>query len=160
MNSTDIFGIVIGTLALISLSLAIIRSLPRRWIHFFRSRLFSIHSWFLASLYYPVLAPVLGFHPFRKRFDILLFLIILTGNSCAVSVRAPNIQGVSKRLGHAALINLILLSFGARLNYLSNKWLYHYERYITMYRLIGFIVAIEATLYTLLLSLESPPDLD
>ncbi|CAG9939400.1 unnamed protein product [Clonostachys rosea f. rosea IK726] len=160
MNSTDIFGIVIGALALIGLSLAIIRSLPRRWIRFFRSRLFSIRSWFLASLYYPVLAPVLGFRPFRKRFDILLFLIILAGNSCAVSVGAPNIQGVSKRLGHAALINLILLSFGARLNYLSNKWLCHYERHVTIHGLIGFVAAIEATLHTLLLSLESSPDLD
>ncbi|CAI6098955.1 unnamed protein product, partial [Clonostachys chloroleuca] len=48
---------------------------------------------FLALLYYSILVLVLGFYLFRKYFNILLFLIILIGNSYTISIRSREFAG-------------------------------------------------------------------
>lgn len=148
MESTVYLAICFGSILGLGLLAAGARYLPRKWKK-------TARRWFLVHLYYPSLT--LCARPNIKRFDILLFAIVVGGNTCSVSIGANHRSEFSRRLGHAALVNMILLCLGGRMNALVNRVALRQERYLNLHRLFGFLMVVEAGIHSVLTGAAQTP---
>lgn len=143
MKPSEYYAICIGGIIAVRLLTSLARYVPKTW------RLL-MHKWFLKHVYYPTLPPIPGLDTMMTRFDLLVICLLVVGNVCAVTIRLDSVSHFIQRLGHIALINLIFLSVGGRMNIFVSLSNVRYERYAGMHKLVGIIMVIQAGLHAIL----------
>lgn len=152
MEATEIYGICIGGIIALLILTSFVGSLGRA-IHK-RAR-----QYFLRHLYRPILPPWLSGYSTISRYEAIIFLLVVIANVCCVAIGVDDLVKLKKRLGHAALINLIPVSAGAHMNLVVSMSAIRYESHTRTHRWLGVVTVIEATSHAVLASLQTEIDL-
>lgn len=145
MEPTDYSAICIGAVVALGFLIAGARYMPRKWRKTGR-------RWFLVHLYHPAFPSCFRTPSKTKRLDALLFVLLVSGNVCSVVIGSSDMSDFSRRLGHAAMVNLVVLCFGGRMNPLVNKTPLRHERYNRLHKMFGALMMIESVLHSILSS--------
>lgn len=112
---------------------------------FRRSRRF-----FLRQVYHAQLPRWLGGCFQLSRYNGLLIVVYFIGNICLLTVKVEDSSDFTRRLGRAALANLVPLCAGGRFNPVSHLLAIRCNNYLLIHHCVGIVFVIEASLHSIL----------
>ena len=83
------------------------------------------------------------------RFDLLLTIIFLIGMVYCTAIRVHDIAGLIRRSGVISIINLIPLSIGAHMNFLTNACGIRLGVYGRIHRWLGRVAVVEGLVHAI-----------
>ncbi|KAI1489421.1 hypothetical protein F5X96DRAFT_683938 [Biscogniauxia mediterranea] len=98
----------------------------------------------------PLLPAWLSGQALISRYEAALFGCLLVANGLYIGVGNTSIDEAERRLGHVALINLVLMSCGAHMNHIVSICGIRHDRYFRFHASLGSIFTAEAVLHTIL----------
>jgi predicted ferric reductase len=152
MDSTDIYGIFMGSVILFLLISSFSYSIAQVVYNHFR-------RFFLRQIYFSLLPRWLGGCLRVSRYCGLLMIIYVNANVCLLVVDMKDGSDFTRRLGRAALINLVPLCAGGRFNQIAHVLSSRPDNYLTLHKCIGLVFIIEASLHSILSWLRGDIDL-
>ena len=114
---------------------------------------------FKKHVYYPQLPKILRGSEKMTRFDFLLTILFLIGLVCCTTVEVHDVAGLRRRSGMISIINLIPLSAGAHMNFLTNACGIRLDVYGRIHRWLGRVAVIEGLVHTIAAVSLQMPDL-
>ncbi|KAH6884978.1 hypothetical protein B0T10DRAFT_409428 [Thelonectria olida] len=153
METSKIYGICMGGLLALLVFTSFLHSVAK--IAHAKARMF-----FLRDLYYALLPSWSCSSYCASWHEILLFLGFIIANVCCVTIGLNDITEFTKRLGHAALINLVPLCSGVHMNRLIGRKTLAYKYYPRFHRWLGAVVIVEAALHSVLAAVRNGVDLN
>ncbi|KAI0165311.1 hypothetical protein GGR52DRAFT_585349 [Hypoxylon sp. FL1284] len=142
MDLTEYYGIVVGS-AVCLLLLCLVPPLVGMCYKPVRRR--------LKHLCNPLLPSWVSGRVIISTREAVLLCALLAVNGVCVGVKVRDgVAEITRRLGHVAPINLVLLSCGAHMNHIVRLCGVRPEQHIRFHAWLGGIVIVEATLHTIL----------
>lgn len=99
---------------------------------------------------YPHIRLPLNVFPAIRRLDAAAVILLLVGNICATTISAKDLSESTMRLGHVAVIHLILLTVGAHMHPVISRLGISYRRLNTCHALTGILVILATATHTIL----------
>ena len=143
MDSTSLYGVCIGGAVAFFILLSLCRSLAQSVSKLAR-------RFFLRQIYFSRLPWWLGGSLRLSRYSGFLFGLFLNANICLLVIGVSGSADFIRRLGRAALINLIPLCAGGRFNPIANILSIRPDNYLLMHKCIGIVFIVEASLHSIL----------
>ncbi|CAM1508785.1 Fc.00g056330.m01.CDS01 [Cosmosporella sp. VM-42] len=152
MEATDLYGICIGGFIAFLIVFSFCRSLARSAYR--GSRVF-----FLRHVYYSHLPRWVCGNLGISRYSGSIIGLFLIANVCFIGIGVSDNSDFTRRLGRAALINLIPLYGGGRISSIVNLLSLRPESYLLAHKCIGVVFIVEVSLHSLLSWTHSEVDL-
>jgi hypothetical protein len=143
MDPANLYGICIGSIVFLLVLLSIFHSL-------FKTIFKSARRFFLRQVYFSLLPRWLGGHFKLSRYCGLLTILFITANICLLAIDIEDKSDFIRRLGRAALTNLVPLCAGGRFNPIAHLLAIRTDNYLLLHNFIGIVFIIQASLHSLL----------
>ncbi|KAF4462510.1 FAD-binding domain-containing [Fusarium albosuccineum] len=153
MDSTDLYGVCTGGIIALLILFSLCRSLILP-----ASKL--IRRFFLRQIYFSLLPRWLGGSFRLSRYSGLLIGLFINANICLLAIGVSEKSDFVRRLGRAALINLIPLCAGGRFNAVANILSVRPDSYLLIHKCIGIVFIVEVSLHVILSWTQNEINLD
>ncbi|KAI9772408.1 MAG: hypothetical protein M1840_000611 [Geoglossum simile] len=152
MDITQWYAVALGALAVSSIVFCLF------WFIIRVARTYATF-YFLKHVFYPQVHKYLRGSGKTTRFDVILIIGFLMGNTLCVTIGVRNTSCLIKRTGLMSIINLMPLALGSHMNLVVNRCGLGPESYGRMHRWLGRVAIIEGFVHSTVAATSQKPDL-